>query len=45
LDLPGRRADTDTATSVNLVTQKEVAAIFGRYFADDELVSAALQFA
>jgi len=36
LDLPGRRADTDTATSVNLVTQKEVAAIFGRYFADDE---------
>jgi len=45
LDLPGRRADTDTATSVNLVTQKEVAAILGAIFADDELVSAALQFA
>jgi dynein heavy chain 1, cytosolic len=45
LDLPGRRADTDTTTSANLLTQKEIAIIFERYFADGELVSAALQFA
>ena len=45
VDLPGRRAGSDTTTSANLTTQKEVATILERYFADGDLVSSALQFA
>lgn len=45
LDLGGRRTDADSAVSANLITQREVVAIFERYFADGELVGLALQFA
>lgn len=41
-DVLGRRADTstaDNAASANLITQKQVAAILERYFADGDLVS------
>jgi dynein heavy chain 1, cytosolic len=45
-DIPGRRVDTaDVATSANLVTQKQVASILGRYFEDGDLVSKALEYA
>ncbi|KII86419.1 hypothetical protein PLICRDRAFT_44012 [Plicaturopsis crispa FD-325 SS-3] len=44
LDVPGRR-DTSETTSANLTTQKEIASILERYFADGELVSSALSFA
>lgn len=45
--LPGRRVDSmsDNAASTNLMTQRQVAAILERYFADSELVSSALTFA
>jgi len=47
LELPGRRIDqtAEAGASANLVTQKVVAQILERYFADGELVSAALTFA
>ncbi|KAF8238396.1 dynein heavy chain protein 1 [Tricholoma matsutake] len=47
-DILSRRIETsasDTTASVNLVTQKQIAAMLERYFADDELVSSALVFA
>ncbi|VDB95435.1 unnamed protein product [Peniophora sp. CBMAI 1063] len=45
-ELPGRRpADDNAATSANLITQKEIATILEPYFADGELVSAALGYA
>jgi dynein heavy chain 1 len=48
VDLISRRADviaSDSPISSNLVTQKQVATILERYFADGELVSLALEFA
>lgn len=48
IDLGGRRNDTlasDSASSANLITQKQVATILEPYFADDSLVTAALVFA
>ncbi|KAF8060992.1 dynein heavy chain protein 1 [Lyophyllum atratum] len=45
-DALGRRADpSDANASANLTTQRQIASILERYFADDELVSAALTFA
>ncbi|KAK1226991.1 dynein heavy chain [Marasmius sp. AFHP31] len=46
-DIIARRTDTlsDNAASANLVTQKQVATILERYFADGDLVSSALTFA
>ncbi|KAL4068381.1 dynein heavy chain and region D6 of dynein motor-domain-containing protein [Scleroderma yunnanense] len=47
-EMPGRRAElltTETPGTANLVTQTQVASILQRYFADDDLVSSALEFA
>ncbi|KAI3615632.1 cytoplasmic dynein 1 heavy chain 1-like [Moniliophthora roreri] len=47
-DTIARRTDalsSDNAASVNLATQKQVATILERYFADGDLVSSALTFA
>lgn len=46
LDIPGRRTDTtEDAASANLVTQKQIAAILEPFFAEDDLVMAALDYA
>ncbi|TFK76697.1 dynein heavy chain protein 1 [Pluteus cervinus] len=46
-DILVRRSDAppDPSTSVNLITQKQIATIFERYFADGDLVSSALEHA
>ena len=47
-DIPGRRADilgAETPGSTHLTTQIQIAGILEHYFADGELVSAALEFA
>ncbi|KAF8922147.1 dynein heavy chain [Mucidula mucida] len=47
-DQPAQRTEpisADAASSANLVTQKQVATILERYFADGDLVSNALKFA
>ncbi|RDB29164.1 Cytoplasmic dynein 1 heavy chain 1 [Hypsizygus marmoreus] len=45
-DAFGRRVDTlDDTSSANLVTQKQIASVLERYFAEDDLVSSALSFA
>ncbi|RXW18442.1 hypothetical protein EST38_g7401 [Candolleomyces aberdarensis] len=47
-DLIGRRGDTlasDAAAAANLDTQKQIAAVLERYFADGDLVSSALTYA
>lgn len=46
LDLPGRRAEAgEDASSANLVTQKQIAAVLEPFFAEDDLVSSALKYA
>ena len=44
-DVLGRRADISADTSVNLETQKHIATILERYFADGDLVDSALTYA
>jgi dynein heavy chain 1, cytosolic len=45
LDIPGRRTDGEDASSSNLITQKQIAAILEPFFAEDDLVHAALKYA
>ncbi|KAI0961093.1 hypothetical protein AcV7_000287 [Taiwanofungus camphoratus] len=48
MEVLGRRADVmsaDSASSANLITQKQVADILEPFFADDDLVTSALKFA
>ena len=46
LDLPGRRTDgSEDASSANLATQKQIAAILEPFFAEDDLISSALGYA
>ena len=46
LDLPGRRAEaSEDASSANLVTQKQIAAVLEPFFAEDDLVLTALKYA
>ncbi|KAF9569823.1 dynein heavy chain protein 1 [Agrocybe pediades] len=44
-DVIGRRSDLTTDSSVNLETQKQIASMLERYFAEGDLVSSALAFA
>lgn len=47
IDIPGRRTDpsADESSSVNLMTQKQIAGILEPFFAEDDLVASSLKYA